>query len=446
MSRKKVCILGAGLSGLSLALSQERKGNKVSLFEKDLQVGGVLQSIKSEGYLLDYGANTLSIRTKNTENYLKQHKILEHALDANQECSKRFIVKKNQVISLPQGPLSFLTSSFLSPLGKMRLCIEPFIPRKKDNSADETMASFVKRRLGKQALDYGANPFIGGVYASRPESLILKHAFPSLYETERKFGSIFWGMIRGGIQPSEKLPHSRLVSFKEGMQELPKRLAEKLSIPPVLGCEIKKIEFKNKSKWCVHGEAKDGKIKEELFDQVISTLPSHALLKIEWIGIQAPHLFKTLAQTFHPPLALCFQGFKRQQIQHPLDGFGFLVPEKEKRKILGTLFSSTLFQNRAPKNYVLLTTFVGGERNPELCNLPDNEILEYAYKENQKLLGIEGKPTFEHIKLWPKSIPIPDSTLDARIKAASTLSIKNKGLQILGSHLNGAPLPNCMVL
>ena len=107
MSRKKVCILGAGLSGLSLALSQESKGNQVSLFEKDLQVGGVLQSMKSEGYLLDYGANTFSIRTKKTEDFLKQHKILEYAVDANQECSKRFIVKKNQVICLPQGPLSF---------------------------------------------------------------------------------------------------------------------------------------------------------------------------------------------------------------------------------------------------------------------------------------------------------------------------------------------------
>ena len=108
MSRKKVCILGAGLSGISLALSQESKGNQVSLFEKDLQVGGVLQSIKSEGYLLDYGANTLSIRTKKTEDFLKQHKILKYALDANQECTKRFIVKKNQLISLPQGPLSLV--------------------------------------------------------------------------------------------------------------------------------------------------------------------------------------------------------------------------------------------------------------------------------------------------------------------------------------------------
>ena len=443
MNKKRVCILGAGLSGISLALSQENKGKQVSIFEKCLRVGGVLESVKSEGYLMDYGANTLSVRTKKTEDFLKQHKILEYAVDANQECSKRFIVKKNQIISLPQGPLSFLSSSFLSPLGKLRLCLEPFISRKQDNASEETMASFVERRLGKQALDYGANPFIGGVYASRPESLILKHAFPRLYETERKFGSIFWGMMRGGVQPSEKLPKSRLISFKEGMQELPKRLAEKLQTPPVLGCEIKKIEIKNNGKWSVQGETQDGKIKEELFDEVISTLPSHVLLKIEWVGIKDAHLFKTLTQTFHPPLALCFQGFKRQQIQHPLDGFGFLVPEKEKRKILGTLFSSTLFQNRAPENCVLLTTFVGGERNPELCNLPENEILEYAYKENQKLLGIEGKPTFEHIKLWPKSIPIPDSTMDARIKAASTLGLKNKGLFLKGAHISGAPLPNC---
>ena len=155
MNKKSVCILGAGLSGISLALSQENKGKQVLIFEKDLRVGGVLESVKSDGYLMDYGANTLSVRTKKTEDFLKQHKILEYAVDANQECSKRFIVKKNQIISLPLGPLSFFSSSFLSPLGKIRLCLEPFISRKQDNASAETMASFVERRLGKQALDYG---------------------------------------------------------------------------------------------------------------------------------------------------------------------------------------------------------------------------------------------------------------------------------------------------
>ena len=144
MNTKKVCILGAGLSGISLGLSHENKGNQVTIFEKDLRVGGVLQSIKSEGFLMDYGANTLSIRTKKTVDFLKQYEILEHAMDANQESSKRFIIRKNRIISLPQGPLSFLCSSFLSPVGKLRLCLEPFIGRKKDNGSDETMAEFTK--------------------------------------------------------------------------------------------------------------------------------------------------------------------------------------------------------------------------------------------------------------------------------------------------------------
>ena len=446
MNTKKVCILGAGLSGISLGLSHENKGNQVTIFEKDLRVGGVLQSIKSEGFLMDYGANTLSIRTKKTVDFLKQYEILEHAMDANQESSKRFIIRKNRIISLPQGPLSFLCSSFLSPVGKLRLCLEPFIGRKKDNGSDETMAEFVERRLGREVLDYGVNPFIGGVYAARPESLILKYAFPSLHDTELTFGSIFWGMIRGGAQPSEKISKSRLISFREGMQELPNRLAARMHNPPVLGCEIKKIEFKDDVQWCVQGETHDGKIQKEVFDQVICTLPSHALDKIEWVGINSSHLLETLTRAYHPPLALAFQGYQQRQIKHPLDGFGFLVPEKERRKILGTLFSSTLFQNRAPENSVLLTTYIGGERNPELCDLPQNEILGHAFRENQDLLGIEGKPIFEHLKLWPKSIPIPDHTLEDRKKAASTLTLENKGLQILGAHINGAPLPNCMVL
>mgnify|MGYP006264541517 FL=1 len=445
MKERKVCVIGAGLSGISHALDKQANGNDVTVFEKNAEVGGVLQSKNIEGFLLDYGANTLSLRLRKTEEFLKHYEVFEHLVDADKECSKRFIIRGSKVISLPKSPLSFLTSSFLSPLGKLRLCMEPFISRKKDFEKDENMADFVKRRLGNEVLDYAANPFIGGIYASSPETLILKHAFPSLFKMEQKYGSIFLALIRGGTNRLEKLPKTRLVSFKKGMQELPTRLASKLKNPVFLSCKIKKIEKKSEGQWLVFFEDSRGKKKENYFDEIICTIPSHNLGLIEWKDIRRPELLREVAQADHPPLALTFLGFERKQIEHALDGFGFLVPEVEKRKILGTLFSSTLFPNRSPRDHVLLTSFVGGERNPELSKLPKNELIALAFSENQVLLNIRGTPIFEHHKIWPKSIPLPDKSTERRILAAKTLREENQGLNILGAHINGAPLPNCMV-
>ena len=443
MESKKVCVLGAGLSGISHALDRQGRGQEVTIIDRNNEVGGVLKSKKTQGYLLDFGANTLSLRTKQTEDFLKKYKVLEHAIDANLNCSKRFIIRNNKIISLPQGFLSFLTSSFLSPLGKVRLCMEPFIPCRKNISEDESMGAFVERRLGKEALDYAANPFIGGIYASAPESLVLKHAFPALYEMENKHGSIFVGMIKGK-KKNEKLSKSRLLSFKEGMQELPKRLAESLIKHPILGFKIKEVKSNQNGQWWVRGESEEGKIFEKLFDEVISTLPAHTLSEINWHGVKQDDLITTLTKATHPPLALTFLGFKRDQISHPLDGFGFLIPEAEKRKVLGTLFSSTLFPNRAPKHHSLLTSFVGGERNPELCNLSDDEIIALSISENSDLLDINGLPNFAKVIRWPKSIPLPDHSMGQRKAAAFKLNSQNKGLFFKGAHIFGAPLPNCL--
>ena len=164
----------------------------------------------------------------------------------------------------------------------------------------------------------------------------------------------------------------------------------------------------------------------------------------QWHNLDENHLIHVLAEATHPPLALTFLGYKKEQISHPLDGFGFLVPEVEKRKILGTLFSSTLFSNRAPKQKALLTSFVGGERNPELCGLPDDDLISLADTENRELLGIQGKPEFSHLVRWPKSIPLPDHLTTKRLEAATLLKQKNIGLSFSGSHISGAPLPNCL--
>jgi oxygen-dependent protoporphyrinogen oxidase len=438
---EKTCIIGGGLTGLVHAWHSDKRGKKITLFEASPQTGGVLQSRRIDGYLLDYGANTLSLRSRKVSEMLDDLGILRDAVDANPQANLRFIVRDSKLVALPQSTISFWSSAFLSPLGKLRLLLEPLIP--KGNNEDESVADFISRRLGKEALTYAANPFLSGVYAAKPESLSLKYAFPALLEMEQVHGSLFKGMLKSKKDPN-RLPKSRLLSFPNGMQELPNQITRLLPEESIyLNTEVLRIESL-KSQWIVTTKNMSGAEQENSFDQVICAVPTHQLRKIKWLGLNGTEWLEGLAKSTHFPLALVYHGYEKSKITHPLNGFGFLVPEVEKRKILGTLFSSTLFPDRAPNEHALLTTFVGGERQPELAKLEDGELHSIVCQEHKALLGTSGSPSFQKIVRWPKAIPLPDFKMASRKIAAQKLQTLNPGLQFTGSHLRGVSLPNCL--
>jgi len=435
------CVIGGGLTGLVSAWRSHQSGSKITLLEASENTGGVLQSRREAGYLLDYGANTLSLRSQEVSKLLDEIGILEKAVDANSEANLRFIVRDGRLISLPHSPASFLSSSFLSPLGKIRLLLEPLIPRGKNQ--DENVANFISRRLGKEALTYAGNPFLSGVYAAKPESLSLQYAFPALQELEQTYGSLFKGILKSKKNPNS-LPKSRLLSFPHGMQELTHQIAQQLPGQSIiLNTRVIRIKLLE-NHWEVTTRNELGQEEQNTFDKVICTLPAHKLTQIEWIGLKRTEFIEDLAKSTHFPLALVFHGYEKQSIKHPLNGFGFLVPEIENRQILGTLFSSTLFPDRAPANHALLTTFVGGERQPDLVKLKDVDLHALVQKEHRDLLGTVDEPSFQKMIRWPKAIPLPDHYMGKRKEAAKILQNQNPGLSFSGSHLCGPPLPNCL--
>ena len=420
----------------------QKSGDSVTILESGKCTGGVLQSKNSDGFLLDYGANTLSLRSKVVSDLLEELGILGRAIEANPDANLRFIVKNGKLVSLPHGLSSFLTSSFLSPFGKLRLLCEPFIP--KGQKMDETVADFISRRLGKEALTYAGNPFLSGVYAARPESLSLTHAFPGLQELEQSHGSLFKGMIKSKKDPN-RLPKTRLISFPLGMQELTDHISSQLPDSSIrLQSKVLKIE-KIENQWRVIIQGDEASTEEVICDNVICSIPAHQLMSIEWIGVQGYELLKNLSNARHFPLSLVYHGYERKNISHPLNGFGFLVPEVENRKILGTLFSSTIFPGRAPHGHVLLTTFVGGERQPDLAEWEDDKIHNIVQDEHTDLLGTSKTPFFKKIIRWSKAIPLPDQGMQTRKNAARKLEEQNPGLFFTGSHLCGPPLPNCLL-
>jgi len=440
MKNKKICILGGGLSGLSTAWKKKKEGHHITLIESGPQVGGVLQSEKKNGYLLDYGANTLSLRNQNTSDTLEKMGALTHALDANPKANKRFIVRNQKLVALPLNFKSFLSSPFLSPKGKLRMLLEPFLPKGNLDKL-ESVADFISRRLGQEALTYCGNPFISGIYASAPETLNLANAFPALFEMEQQHRSLFIGMLK---TPGSKKTKTRLLSFPEGMQQLGFLIQKNLKPEEVLTNESVLTVTRLAQGWKVKSRNIAGNLSELVCDEVISTIPVDQISNITWENIKGRENFNNLTKVTYFPLSMVFLGMKKESIEHNLDGFGFLVPQKENLSILGTLFSSTLFENRAPKGNILLTTFVGGERMPDFALAPDKQIYDAVEKDLSKLLGMKNKPDFRHIKRWEKSIPLPDLKMGVRAKAANELSLLNLGLKFSGSAFSGVSLPNCL--
>ena len=438
---KRTCVLGGGICGLISAWKREREGEIVTVLESSKRVGGVIQSEKIDDFLMDYGPNTLSLRLNKTKNLLEETGVLEHAIDANTDANKRFIVRNGKLVTLPSGLASFASSGFLSLGGKARLLLEPFLPKGKD-SDNESVAGFMARRLGKEALDYLANPLLAGIYAAKPETLCMRHTFPAIHDIERKHRSLLLGKLFG-YGKSEKLPQSRLISFSSGMGELTERIKDTIKGNFVFDHTITRVSGEN-GKWRVFASDSSKTEWSDVFDRVVCTLPAHRLGNINWENVTHAEKILTLQESSHFPLSLVFLGFDQNDVRHPLDGFGFLVPEVERMDILGTLFSSTLFPGRAPSGKVLLTTFVGGERNPELALAEDSVLCRKVTDCLSSLLGIGRQPEFEHVKTWKEAIPLPDLNYDKRKKAAETLRRKNPGLSFTGSHVTGPPLPNCL--
>ena len=438
----KICIIGGGISGLSIARKKKHEGNKIKLLESSGRIGGVIQSVREGGYLLDYGANTLNVRLKSTKSILENCDAWSSSIEANSLANKRMIVKNGKLIALPSSFGSFMKSPFLSAKGKFRILLEPFVKKSREQE-NESVASFFSRRFGNEVLQYAANPFLAGIYAAKPESLNLNQTFPTISNLEKEYGSIVWGLLKTRKEKiNTHLRRSKLISYAGGMEELIGKLSSSIQSDIHLNHEVLKVGRKE-NMWKLSYNHKN-QLFEEVFDQVISTVPSHKINSIKWDNLIKGEKLDILTKAKHYPLTLVFLGFPRKMIAHPLDGFGFLVPECENLNILGTLFSSTLFPERAPKDHVLLTTFVGGERKPGLTLLPDSEIFSIVVKELNKLLGLKGNPSFKSLKKWEQAIPLPDKSMKHRKNAASELQEANEGLFFCGSFLSGVSLPNCL--
>ncbi len=432
-SKTSVAILGAGISGLSTAYALSKRGVEVTVYEKNSEAGGSIRTDRKDGWLVEQGPNTLMVRSKEIWNLLEELGLKSEMLEANQKANKRFIVKNGKPLPLPGSLMDFLRTGLFSGRAKLRLLKEPFI--NPGDKADECIADFVIRRLGEEILDYAINPFVAGIFAGDPQKLSVKHTFDKLYEFEQEYGSLCKGMLKMRKSSAGK---KALISFKKGLQTLPRVLHDKLGESVQLNHRITALKF-SESKWQL--QFQNGKRAEH--DIIISCLPAHCLSTI----MQQENITRItdrLEKMPYAPMSVLHLGYKNENIHHPLDGFGMLVPEVEDFKILGALFSSTLFPGRAPENHSLLTVFLGGARNPDLAHRSKDELIEKTQPDLDQLLGISGTPEFANHTYWKKAIPQYEVGYESYLKTMKEAEKEFKGFFLAGNIRGGVSVPDCI--
>jgi oxygen-dependent protoporphyrinogen oxidase len=286
---------------------------------------------------------------------------------------------------------------------------------------------------------------VAGVYAGDPERLSVRSAVAKIYALEKNYGSLIKGAIKGAKERTKRAEtdktRAQLFSFQNGMGELVEALKKNLGESIQSKTEIKQIRRSDDS-WIID-YARDGKLLSVKARSVIFTTPAYVTASL--LQSFDSNLSEKLREIVYPPVAMVFLGFKNQPPCRPLDGFGFLAPKVEKRRILGTIWSSTIFPNRAPESGIALTTFVGGMRQPELVSRDDDELLKLVQTDLREIMGLAGQPDVVKIKRWEKAIPQYELGHQKRIDAVENFERDHPGVFISGNFRGGISVGDCIV-
>ena len=438
-----VAIVGAGVAGLTAAYRLKRRGIRVVVYEASDRAGGVILTERREGYLAELGPNSLTAGAGALAEVLSQLGLDASRVEAQRDARKRYIVRKSKLVALPTSPSQLLTTRLLSNGAKLAIFGEPLV-EPGDSPMEESVATFVRRRFNQEVLDYVANPFIAGIYAGDPEQLSARHALPKLHDLEHSHGSVVKALGRmmhtGRGEPgAAPAPAQGPISFAGGLREIPDALAKELRSEIRFKAPVTQLRRGPKG-WTVSAAYQAS----ELYDGVIYAAPAHCADDVD-LGLEGGDRLKTLTSITHPPVAVLALGFRREDVAHRLDGFGFLVPDVERRNVLGVIFSSTVFPRRAPAGHVLLTAFVGGVRHPDLANADLSTLTARVLDDLRLLLGVRGEPTFRAFQLWPKAIPQYTLSYGRFKEIMDEAERRNPGLGLTGSYREGVAVGEVIV-
>lgn len=442
---KPVAIIGGGITGLTAGFYLQRQGIPVTVYEATGRVGGAIQSLRQDGYLAEFGPNTILETSPKITQLVNDAGLQSRRLDPDPKAEARYVVRYRRPIEMPGSPLGFFTTPLFTLGAKWAVLREPFRPVKRDG-VEESIASFVRRRLCKEFLDHAIDALVAGIYAGDPEKLSVQQAFPKLAALEEKYGSMIKGQILGARERKQRgevaKDRAPKFSFDEGLQVLPDTLRDRLGEAVRMHTSVTRLA-QTAGGWSVEFRDSAGNGMAE-HSAVLYAGTAFRLAELE-VTAATPVDLKPFSEIRYPPVASVVLGFRREDVAHPCDGFGMLIPKVEGFKILGCIFSSALFPNRAPAGHVTLTNYIGGERYPELASLPPEQLYETVLADLRVLLGVRGKPTFQHTVYWPKAIPQYNLGYGKYRALFTDIEAKTPGLFFAGHYRDGISLGDSIV-
>ncbi len=442
--KTKITVLGAGISGLAAAHWLNREEDcDVTVLEAESEPGGSMISRREGGYLIDYGPNSGLETTPLIQRITGEIGLAGEMIYANEVGNNRYILKHGQLQPLPMGPGSFITTRLFSLKAKLRLVSEPFIGRS-DDGYYQSVSAFVRRRLGQEFLDYAINPFVSGVFAGNPDNLSVKSAFPKLYRLEEVYGGLIKGMIKGAGERKEREEQSkqnaRMFSFRQGMQAFPRAIAERLADRVQYACEVQRITpFQNgfQIKYLRSGEPTEMKT-----DVVLSAVPAYRAANV-FVDLDET-LARHLREIYYPPVKTLYLGYQKKAVGRDLNGFGFLIPEKEKKSFLGAIWSSTLFACRAADDQVSFTLYVGGARSPGLLKKDPEQLNSRVIREFQEIMNIHEPALLVRERMWPRAIPQYNLGHIEHERYIEAFEAAHPGIFLSGNFCGGISVGDCI--
>ncbi|MBI3839869.1 MAG: protoporphyrinogen oxidase, partial [Planctomycetia bacterium] len=418
--QKRVVVIGGGITGLAAAhgLAELDPKLQITLVEAGNRLGGVLETVHRDGFLIERSADNFIANVPWAVELCRRIGFAEQLIPTSSQQRNAMVVRKGRLEKIPPGFMlmapsriwPLVTTPILSPWGKLRLLCEYFVPRRKTDG-DESLASFVRRRLGRETFERIVQPLVGGIYAADPEKLSLEATLPRFVEIERRYGSLIRGALRQRTASSEEeaeagsgARYGLFVTPRAGLSSMVASIAAKLPEGSVrLNSPVEQITREAAGTWKIRLAASGANPADLECDALIVAVGAdRAERLIEGFDRE---LAADLARIPYAGTTIVSLAYRRDKIPHALDGFGFVVPAVENRRILAGSFSSVKFAGRAPNGMVLVRVFFGGACQSELAELPDEELRTIAADELRALLGTQGAPVLCDIARWRHSMP-----------------------------------------
>ena len=417
---------------MSTAWYLKKKGFEVTIFEAQEDTGGVIRSVSNQYSVFDFGPNTIRDKTGSVFEMIADLGLEDEILSMSEGLKTRFIVKNRELKKIKQNPMTFLLSDVLSFKGKKELFSEPLKKALKSDS-DESIGSFLERRIGKEAVEYLADPFFSGIYAGDIYSLSKKKLIGKLADFEQEYGSIAKGFLRSRKEKSSFKP--KVIYFKKGVQQLTDKLTERLE-NSILHEEVKSLQVQQSNFKVTTADH------EYIFDKVVSCLPAYVLKEV--LKTDDQKLENSLSEINYSPMLSTQLVFKKEDLNLPENGFGFLVPGKEEIRLLGAIWKSNIFPGQTEDEYVHVNLMTGGSHDIKVIDQDIRVIEKEIIEEFSAIMNVKGGAEMASSKLWEKAIPQFHVGFASVEESIDRFQQENEGFYIGGNYRWGVSVSDCV--